>query len=1296
MAEELWFRSRSGANAGRGFHYQDAVATELAIRAWRGELSLKQLMPEGLEDISLELDVHWLHLQAKSRREHRGQFSLADLAPAWRHLAERLAVDKGAKGGVVLERPLRGLVTGFERTLAEVASDDTRQTIAASVAGLLDAGDFLGRTHVIVIPSPEQTAVELLADRLDLPLASCVAHQAILRSKLAGLADENGKRTYHEPAAISIGDIARLIDDINEAIDPSLLDEAVRDGVAELVDFGAPIDDERFFSGVDVVAGHIVAGLPLLRPEVQLLADGLAARQVALAVGPSGAGKSALIWLAAYTSRHDLRWYRVRRLRENDVAALVRLVKGLSPYGAKVGFVIDDLGREDRAGFDHLVQELRNQPTACVLGACREEDLFIVTTAHSAAQVRPSLEPELAERIWRELHLQGRTTWPQWREPYERSQGLLLEYGHLLTEGTHLIETVASQVDRRIREQRGLELDVLALVTTADAFGAEISATQLATALAVDAGQMRGALARLVDEHLIHEHDGLLGGLHELRSRHVMAEVHRLSSPALTSTVRRVVDLVTHVGLQPFMTRVLFENAVADEVVIDAAAARLQRDLDPTTLAIALHVLRLVGLRRTATKWREILMSERIAPAHANVAITFERLEGTGLFPQPLQSAISRIRQLDMIDLRGMLLKRVEHQMPLVMANATHVQSVAALLAALGEVDQSVTVDPVVIAGLVDGATLTDVRLLLDTAHFASADLATAIVDNVGGSAALLQRLEREQPWVRGAHLDLLADGRVTAEAEYAYVAESAQPEPHGAVVEVAGFLAALTPAAEIAVCRAVDASGKTAGFAGVPVADKRIERRNLPSSAQVAWNRARGRAAIAAVAAPTETDHLLAVREIVRSASQFVRRIGDTWARGVPPVQRLRREASSLAEAANRLAPSPIAIEAAGPLEEGELPLDTPCNFVGTMLANNLFPRLFKGDNVAALIPQIAKKVDELAMLQRWDLIDEPPFAELAELQTILRDLHDVLLDQIRGGSNARTSLATARRRGLAAGATVARQHAVAHFRAVADQLRVMLATANVKAHVLHREPESHHPPGEDFLILVELPAVYDWLRTIEMLSSLCRPALQGQGPFLMAPVRDGYVVASLGIKVIQTVFPDQSVRDWRELPLPLLHERLGDEVRRGLKSLDEVSGIIGSIRGNMIHDEEFAALQAATASARGVLQYVTDLVAGREAKLLVQIRAVLHDLSRMVEDEGAALAQGKRVGRGVAALVLAGLNGEVNEVFLARLNTLLACAEWDVDPGGAWDRVQRALQNRGLLHLSWRARTGPDLTAS
>src|SRR5688572_30072247 len=89
--DQLWRRSRSGAHAGRGFHYQDAVAAELAVRGLTGEISVRKIVPEGLEDVSIELDTYWLHLQAKSRRDYRGEFAPTDVKAAWAHLAERVA-----------------------------------------------------------------------------------------------------------------------------------------------------------------------------------------------------------------------------------------------------------------------------------------------------------------------------------------------------------------------------------------------------------------------------------------------------------------------------------------------------------------------------------------------------------------------------------------------------------------------------------------------------------------------------------------------------------------------------------------------------------------------------------------------------------------------------------------------------------------------------------------------------------------------------------------------------------------------------------------------------------------------------------------------------------------------------------------------------------------------------------------------------------------------------------------------------------------------------------------------------
>jgi hypothetical protein len=1276
VPDDLWARSRGGSHAGRGFHYQDAVATELAVRAWRGELSLRHLIPEGLEDVSLELETNWLHLQTKSRRDHRGEFTVGELTSAWRHLAERLIHDKAAHAGLVIERPLANVEAGLECTLTTAATADAKRVIKQAVHDLIDPDEFLARTHLIVMPSPEEVAVELLANQLQLPPATCIAHQAILRGKLASLADENGVRDGDRPAGLTIADIARLLDDVNESIEPAALEQAVRDGIAEIVDFATPIEEGRFYSGVDVVAGHIVAGLTVERPEAQALIDGLAARRQAIAVGPSGAGKSALIWLAAYASRHNVRWYRVRRLGDEDVPALVRLVKALAPAGARVGFVVDDLGREDRAGYDRLAEELRNQPAALILAACREEDLLLIRTAIHATQVRPSLTQELAERIWHELHHRNSTTASEWREAYKQSKGLLLEYGHLLTEGTRLAETVAGQVNNRIREHRALELDILALVATADSFGADIDVKRLTATLEADTAQMKEALGRLIDEHLIQEHEGSLGGLHELRSRHMMEEIHRQPPPTLADSIVRVVDLIHGIGLQPFVIRVLLGGAIADEVIIDAVAARLQRELDPRTLAAVLHALRLVGFRRMVAELPEILAAEGVGPAHAGIVLTFAI--GTGehdILPQQIQQAIKRVRELQAVDLRVPLVAHIASEISVALASpSADTHFTASVLATLGELDVPVSFDAAVLARVVEGAPLAEVRMLLEAAFAVAEELAVDVARELGGSQSLLKRVEREQPWVRDARIGPSEDGRVAAYAEYAYVAESShQPDPHGAVVDLARYLLALAPEAALAVCRAIDVTGETAGI-GIPIADKAIDRKNLPTHAEIAWNRARIRAAAAAVAFPTDTDYLLAARDIVQRSTRLVQRAGDAWARGKPPSQALIEDAARLAEAAEMLAPAPTIIETVEPLDEGSLTPNDAAGFLGTMVATNLFPNLFSdGTGVAPLIPQLVKRVDELIDADRWDLLAEPPIAELSALRENLNDLRAVLAEDVRSIA----SKASGRNR-LGVAGRVAHNRAAARMQHVADELEQTLADAGFSARVLHCELENgpYCWPSDDFLVLVETPTLVVWQQCIETVVDACRPALQDRIGFQIAPIRDGKIVPSFAAKAFQErIFPDTSVSDWPDLPFQLLDEGLGDLAREALGGLNDASAIIGAMRRDELHPEELAALEAAHKRAHSALSDIKQVTAGQDDQLLAEVQATLDKLANLVDAEIATIGGGDRVDSSMAtSMVRAIKGGDRDDIFFAQAGMLLACAEWDVEPAGARARVEQA----------------------
>jgi hypothetical protein len=215
-------------------------------------------------------------------------------------------------------------------------------------------------------------------------------------------------------------------------------------------------------------------------------------------------------------------------------------------------------------------------------------------------------------------------------------------------------------------------------------------------------------------------------------------------------------------------------------------------------------------------------------------------------------------------------------------------------------------------------------------------------------------------------------------------------------VVELARYLFALAPAAEVAVCRAIDARGHLAGFGDFAIADKAIERRSLPSAAAVAWNRARGRAAMAAIAAASETDYFRAASTIIVDAERLVHRAGSSWVRGQRPSKQLVAAAIALAEAANRLAPPPVVVDSVD--DRGDYDVGDPVSFLGTMIANNLFPNLFGGERVAPLIPQLIEQVDKVARAEYWRLLGQPPLSELARLRDALVDLHAVAAEAARG----------------------------------------------------------------------------------------------------------------------------------------------------------------------------------------------------------------------------------------------------------------------------------------------------------
>ena len=257
--------------------------------------------------------------------------------------------------------------------------------------------------------------------------------------------------------------------------------------------------------------------------------------------------------------------------------------------------------------------------------------------------------------------------------------------------------------------------------------------------------------------------------------------------------------------------------------------------------------------------------------------------------------------------------------------------------------------------------------------------------------------------------------------------------------------------------------------------------------------------------------------------------------------------------------------------------------------------------------------------------------------------------------------------------------------WKVVAHRLEHLLTDGGFAAQVLRRpgEPESHRWPSDDFLILVEVPSIFAWQRELEGLVELCRPLLEDRVGFFMAPVRDGKVVVASAVKVFEDAFPAEEVREWPDLPLPLVDDDLHAECGAGLGALVEVSGVVASVRSSEVHDDEAAVVELAMKRANETLRHLETIAAATDDPLIAELGGAFLELAQAVEAEAAGLAEGKPVARGVAASVIHGLKGDPDDVFATYIGMLACAIEWDIDPDGAWSRFQDAFS-------SWRVLTG------
>ncbi|MDD2893256.1 MAG: hypothetical protein PHF20_04945 [Halothiobacillaceae bacterium] len=868
--------------------------------------------------------------------------------------------------------------------------------------------------------------------------------------------------------------------------------------------------------------------------------------------GASGTGKSALMWEAASSVRHGIRWFEVKRGDAADAHLFVRLAQTLrASSSAPVGFILDDVGRGLSDLWDGLIRTVTLGDGIVLLGSIREEDVFLLTSRARVLEIRPTGDETVAERIWAQLAGQGKTSWAGWREAWIRSEGLLLEYTHILTRGDRLQSILSEQIERRLREERDDELAILRVVALAGSAGATLDVTRLARTLGIAHGDLARALRRLIDEHLISEPVAWqIKGLHQLRSSVLFDLCHACPPPVVSNTVIEAIDSVTSESLRSLVTYVAlnYSNQAGD--FIEHIAVRIERDHDPVAAISAFSGLGQVHIEATLRQWLPEAVAIGLEPTQVTSTVMFA-VAGLDLsalpLPDRLLGAVRALRTSSIDDPRLSLLSVLSANAVNAFIAKADVLQLRSLLATLVGIvvpehfqaalkKNSPNFDDIDLVGAAD--LLSAVRLI---------EPQTAIAWTKGDVLGrLLARVPAEIPWAAPVEIDVAPEGRLLRSSIF-HVADSTQKDVHNEVVQLCQTLFGIDPTAEVVAVNAIAADGLPSGFADIPVATKRIPRENSPPPALPEWYRRWTEAAARLIGAESYSDYLQRAGELLGKLVPILERVIDSTLRGKKPPPKVLEKFGEVHTASRLLTPPSDGLPGSGDPQQFITPIQ---NVLFNCSADIVRRFLQLPDGYGAFVSWAGTLLKDIhqARQEPWELVGKAPDEPLLRLEWVIDSLRLLAAESdVSNSSPVRRWSDKARKADPGNALRIARlsvdedlrKRSVSYVRSVKSDLEA----AGVEAEI-HARPNRDDPlpwPALDFLVIVNMNSSADWQIWLQEQASRVRIAIGEGRRVWVVPRIAGLVVSRLTVGGVATLFPSPyAVDDW----LDTLHLRCLDDI--------------------------------------------------------------------------------------------------------------------------------------------------------
>ena len=1246
---------------------------------------LDGIVPEGFDDLQLDADEP-VQVEVKSRQGRLGSFPVgaaaSHIVDAWLRHVDRFGT--GRRLIVVLEQGIRGWENSPEQPVIEIPLPHLIENIGGLEASLAAEVASRGRPPTVARDMQLGTALlicswdGLIADIerhielvVNLPTAALGVVAQTLQVMVANAVDANAEAKFEDRSSLDRTSVVGTIKRTAELIDLESMEHVLTKGICSPID-KVPLEiGDYYYEGVSTQPGHVGAGLTVPRTDLvsQTMAS-LSMSQAVLLVGPSGVGKSAVLWMLPFALPGIL-WFRVHRMSNDDVPHVVRLLRAyrVSPK-APVGLLVDAVGTGDLAGWSLLRQAVASIPGALLVGTARSEDLLTLGDLADCKTVGVSLDEDAAAAIHAGLTRRGVTSVPHWREAFEQSRGLTLEFTHLLTQGTRLYDVLTDQVAKRVIEGRALELQILALVTAADRWSVSIPAEALIAGLNAGATELRAALARLVEEHLLVERNGLIAGIHQIRSRNIVDVIHRIPPPTLEATVVSVLTMLHGPALSRFLYEVLRDVPSLEKPMLHALDGLVRDNVE--RLLACLRGLELLDFYRQATAWAQIAERHGVPLAHRPFILQFAvtGIKVPEFVPAPIQSAIDEMACLpEQSTTRNALIGAVGHnRITSELAAATSADACLRLLGPFGRtsMDWRPLLDALE-SGTPFGDFLRSCSLLafsecVSLARSVSVDLAKAFVDTVGGTEVLLERFRSSDPFIQDLKV-ASADGDLIGVARFLYVSEPDQGDAREYAIEIGRQLLRTFPEISRVDVKAVMPGGRTLEVDGFEYGSSGLLRQYDHHPATVGWNQDRMRLAHTLLGA-SETERLMEAAALLAEAAKLVRDTGNAFvqSRGRPAQALARRRIALIARGQSlppRLGKNPLS-------EEGAIELHDPLSGIVADICENMLPRLTKPDGYSALSAFVNQTVlgkDIPALTaQPWRLIGfkgTPPV--LDELSAALSDIATVLTE-LRADARSASKIVNAGRRGASRGALsraakLARQLTCRRVQERRAKVRTALQSTGWAVEVFWFNGDPTKGESSNFAVTVSLDSLADWLAAYDkFVPRLQELSLIEESPFLV-PVVNGRSVQRFTVRVGSKVRAVGNLGEFENLLPEQLDQRLTGPFIAAHSALEVYSAL--SLLGHEggLHHTVSQLLE------RTLSEYdhtTTVIRAVGEDVVVAALIEWLSEIHGQVEKEW----NGQRAAGTFAASIVKGVLEPESLEAKRQAVTLLLSLQWDSDP--------------------------------